>query len=63
MQCPKCNLENPPEARFCIACGQGLGRVCPRELRERLEQSKEMDKDTQEQLMQALDEFKTTFTA
>ncbi len=33
------------------------------ELRDKLEQSKEMDKDTQEQLMQALDEFKTTFTA
>ncbi len=28
MQCPACNLENPPEARFCIGCGQGLGRVC-----------------------------------
>ena len=33
------------------------------DLRDKLEQSKEMDKDTQEQLMQALDEFKTTFTA
>ena len=29
MQCPACSQENPPEARFCIACGQGLGRVCP----------------------------------
>lgn len=29
MQCPACSQENPPEGRFCIACGQGLGRVCP----------------------------------
>ncbi|MCH8886588.1 MAG: zinc ribbon domain-containing protein, partial [SAR324 cluster bacterium] len=24
MKCPSCQHEKPPDARFCIACGQGL---------------------------------------
>ena len=22
MQCPQCQQENPPQAKFCLACGQ-----------------------------------------
>ena len=28
MNCPHCRRENPPEARFCNGCGQGLGAIC-----------------------------------
>ncbi len=29
MQCPWCQQENPPEARFCNSCGAGLEVICP----------------------------------
>ena len=28
MQCPRCQQENPPQARFCMKCGAGLTRTC-----------------------------------
>jgi class 3 adenylate cyclase/ribosomal protein L40E len=27
--CQHCGNDNPPEARFCMSCGQGLEAVCP----------------------------------
>ncbi len=27
--CPACGTENPPEAKFCIECGTGLGGAAP----------------------------------
>ena len=29
MQCPKCNTENPEDARFCLKCGEEVALVCP----------------------------------
>jgi class 3 adenylate cyclase/tetratricopeptide (TPR) repeat protein len=29
MQCPKCQHENPSEAKFCEACAAPLARLCP----------------------------------
>ncbi len=29
MQCPRCQQENSPEARFCNSCGVGLEVTCP----------------------------------
>jgi len=29
MHCSSCHAVNAPDARFCIACGAGLGRACP----------------------------------
>ncbi len=29
MQCPRCQQENPPGARFCSSCGAGLELTCP----------------------------------
>jgi class 3 adenylate cyclase/tetratricopeptide (TPR) repeat protein len=29
MQCRRCQQENPPDARFCNACGAGLEVTCP----------------------------------
>ncbi|MEA3232090.1 MAG: adenylate/guanylate cyclase domain-containing protein, partial [Thermodesulfobacteriota bacterium] len=29
MKCPKCNVENPADARFCNGCGHKLERSCP----------------------------------
>ena len=29
MQCPKCQLENPPEAKFCGKCGGTLKPLAP----------------------------------
>jgi ribosomal protein L40E len=28
MQCPKCQQENPGQARFCLKCGAGLTLAC-----------------------------------
>ncbi len=28
MQCPRCQIENPEKARFCLNCGQALERRC-----------------------------------
>ena len=28
MQCPACNMENPPQARFCMGCAAPLARRC-----------------------------------
>src|SRR5215472_3156695 len=28
MKCPRCQQENPPQARFCMACGAGLSVRC-----------------------------------
>src|SRR3954469_6891280 len=28
MQCPACNTENPPQARFCMGCAAPLARRC-----------------------------------
>ena len=30
MKCPKCQYENPPNARFCMECGGKLDNVCPK---------------------------------
>ena len=29
MKCPRCDTENPEQARFCLACGDQLVLVCP----------------------------------
>ena len=29
MECPKCQHENPEDARFCNRCGQKLELACP----------------------------------
>jgi len=29
MPCAACGQANPPEARFCMSCGQALTRACP----------------------------------
>ena len=29
MQCPKCNFENPPEAKFCGKCGETMKLMPP----------------------------------
>ncbi len=29
MRCPKCDFENPDEARFCAGCGAKLEQACP----------------------------------
>ena len=28
MQCPQCQQENPPQAKFCLECGARLGLTC-----------------------------------
>jgi ribosomal protein L40E len=30
MKCPKCNAENPEEAKFCIKCGKPMEFHCPK---------------------------------
>jgi signal transduction histidine kinase len=34
MKCPRCHQENPPQARFCLDCGTGLGLALSRTLVE-----------------------------
>ena len=29
MHCPKCSTDNPPQARFCLNCGERLIAICP----------------------------------
>ena len=29
MKCPKCQFDNPADAKFCNACGNKLELVCP----------------------------------
>src|SRR3990172_2338460 len=29
MQCPRCQTENPPQAKFCLECASPLARTCP----------------------------------
>src|SRR5881296_1546682 len=29
MTCPRCQRENPPQAKFCNACGARLAAICP----------------------------------
>jgi class 3 adenylate cyclase len=29
MECPKCHIDNPEGANFCVECGDKLERVCP----------------------------------
>src|SRR6266849_10360452 len=29
MQCPRCQTENPPQAKFCLECASPLARACP----------------------------------
>ncbi len=29
MQCPQCQRENPPQAKFCLECGTRLALTCP----------------------------------
>ncbi len=29
MRCPRCQHENPPQAKFCIECAASLARTCP----------------------------------
>ncbi|PYN39675.1 MAG: hypothetical protein DMD95_23980, partial [Candidatus Rokuibacteriota bacterium] len=28
MQCPRCQTENPPQAKFCLECASPLARTC-----------------------------------
>jgi ribosomal protein L40E len=28
MQCPRCQQENPPQAKFCLECGARLAVAC-----------------------------------
>jgi hypothetical protein len=28
MQCPRCQQDNPPNAKFCFECGGALARAC-----------------------------------
>ena len=28
MQCPRCQHENPPQAKFCLECGAGFAVAC-----------------------------------
>ena len=30
MRCATCEVENPPGSKFCLGCGAGLARSCPR---------------------------------
>src|SRR5947209_20370283 len=30
LRCTRCGADNPPAARFCSACGNGLGGQCAR---------------------------------
>ncbi|MGD9317552.1 MAG: adenylate/guanylate cyclase domain-containing protein, partial [Anaerolineae bacterium] len=30
MRCPRCDTENPDQAKFCLNCGARLAAVCPR---------------------------------
>ncbi|NIT41723.1 MAG: zinc-ribbon domain-containing protein, partial [Gammaproteobacteria bacterium] len=30
MKCPKCQLENPDDAKFCIECGSTMEFHCPK---------------------------------
>jgi hypothetical protein len=32
MQCPRCNAQNTPQARFCMSCGLQLGQAAPVEV-------------------------------
>ena len=29
MKCPRCQHENPPQAKFCLECASPLARACP----------------------------------
>ena len=28
MQCPRCQMENPPQAKFCLECASPIARTC-----------------------------------
>ena len=28
MKCPKCQLENPQDVKFCVHCGNKLETIC-----------------------------------
>jgi len=30
MTCPRCQQDNPPQARFCLRCGGGFAKACTR---------------------------------
>jgi len=30
MQCPRCQHNNPPHAKFCLECGVRLALTCPK---------------------------------
>src|SRR5499426_3701154 len=30
MQCPRCQHENPPQAKFCLECGSRMALTCPK---------------------------------
>jgi Double zinc ribbon/Adenylate and Guanylate cyclase catalytic domain len=30
MQCPRCQQENPPQAKFCLECGARVALTCPK---------------------------------
>ena len=29
MNCPKCQADNPEQAKFCMSCGATLAATCP----------------------------------
>ena len=29
MKCPKCQIDNPDKAKFCIECGASMEFLCP----------------------------------
>ena len=30
MKCPRCQHENPPQAKFCLECGARVALTCPK---------------------------------
>src|SRR5215471_6777275 len=54
MPCPRCHQDNPPHARFCLACGTSLGGAVPaeRSLAELLAENENLKRSLGEALEQ-----------